>query len=135
MLTESWAAAKPRMTARIGPTQGVQPKAKAKPIRNAPHGVLPPFTLCSRASVYRALILNRPVRCSPKQDDDHTRHLRQHRLVARQQLTHFGGNRAQGNEHNAEAQNEADRVQHDLLSSRDSGAFSSSTPAPEISDT
>ena len=44
LLTESWAAAKPRITARMGPTQGVQPKAKANPITKAPQKVLPPFT-------------------------------------------------------------------------------------------
>ena len=55
-----------RSTVRIGPRQGVQPKAKANPITKAPIGVLLPFTLCSRASVYSALILKIPVRCSPK---------------------------------------------------------------------
>ena len=36
---------------RIGPRHGVQPKANAKPMTNAPTGVLLPFTLCRRASV------------------------------------------------------------------------------------
>ena len=48
---EASALAKPRITDRIGPTQGVQPNANANPIANDPPNVLPPFTLCMRASV------------------------------------------------------------------------------------
>ena len=44
-----------------------------------------------------------------KQNNDHAGHLRQHRLVARQQLPDFGRDRAQRNEDHAETQNEADR--------------------------
>ena len=61
----SCAAARVRMPARIGPMHGVQPKANAKPITKAPTGVLPPFNSCKRVSEYNALILRIPVRCKP----------------------------------------------------------------------
>src|SRR5579863_25317 len=66
LITEFCAAASPRITARIGPTHGVQPKAKAKPMTNAPQGLLPPFTWCMRLSASKARIFRMPVRCSPK---------------------------------------------------------------------
>ena len=49
----------------MGPTQGVHPKAKAKPITNAPQAEELPFRLCKRVSASRALIWRSPVRCRP----------------------------------------------------------------------
>src|ERR1700693_4790631 len=135
LVTESWAAAKVRITPRIGPTQGVHPKAKAKPIRKAPHGELPPLMLCSRASVYNALILNRPVKCSPN------RIMTTPAICASSDLY-----RASSCPTSVEI---APSVTNTTLkprikpmefsitleNRRDSGAFNSSTPAPEINDT
>src|SRR5208283_4639278 len=64
--TVSWAAANPSTTARIGPTHGVHPKAKANPMTNAPQAEELPLRLCSRVSASSALIWRRPVRCRPK---------------------------------------------------------------------
>ena len=48
----------------------------------------------------------------PEKDNDHTCDLREQRLVARHQLANFGRDCAQRDEHDAEAQNEADGIQH-----------------------
>src|SRR5208282_3384767 len=64
--TVSCAAAKPSTTARIGPTHGVQPKANANPITNAPHAEELPLRPCNRVSASSHLIWNRPVRWRPK---------------------------------------------------------------------
>src|SRR6267154_799269 len=66
LVTVPLEADRARMAARMGPMQGVQPKAKAKPTTKAPTGDLPPSTECMRLSAYRALILKIPVRCRPK---------------------------------------------------------------------
>ena len=49
-----------------------------------------------------------------KQDNHYARNLRQQRFVARQELAHFGGDRTQGDEDDAESQDEANRIQHDF---------------------
>src|SRR5208337_1945168 len=64
--TVSCAAAKPSTTARIGPTHGVHPKAKANPITNAPQAEELPLRLCRRVSASSALICRMPVRWRPK---------------------------------------------------------------------
>jgi hypothetical protein len=100
-----------RIAVRIGPRQGVQPKAKAKPITNAPIGVLLPFTLCSRASVYSALILKIPVRCNPKiimtTPPPSPACACKCQAPARSRSPP-----PQGDEHHAEAQDESHRVHH-----------------------
>ena len=53
-----------------------------------------------------------------EKDDDDARDLRQHGLVAREHLADLGGNRSQGYEDDAEAQDEGSGIQHDLAEQR-----------------
>ena len=49
----------------------------------------------------------------PEDDDDDSGEDRQRTMILLRKLSHAGGHRAQGDEDHAEAQDEAERVQHD----------------------
>ena len=70
-----------------------------------------------------------------KKNDDQPRRRGQERFVLRQHLADFGGDGAESDEDDAEAEDEGRRVAHHLAKQMTLGDLSSSTPAPEISET
>src|SRR5260370_32147583 len=128
-------AAKVRMTERMGPIHGVQPKAKAKPTRNAPIAMLLPCNPCRRLSAYSSLMGTRPVRCNPKM-----MMITPAILLNSRKCECSAWPRVLAKAPRARKTMEKPRINITEFSMterirRESCCFSSSTPAPEISDT
>ena len=102
------------MAEMIGPRQGVQPKAKAKPTKT-PQRRLAAFDRMQPLIGIQGLDLN-DARQMQAENDDHTPgHPLRYFLYSMDQLANAGGRRAQHHKHQGKAQDKHQRVQQHCI--------------------